>query len=125
MGSLKTLLVLLVLSPSASFAANGSLTSTFASCAGRYSAEVEHSWLTSDGQSEFHESRKQQFLDLIEALAPQDSDATFLNLRLVAKVAHADLLSTAAFSVDEERSEWALMRASSEIQFCSGFLLES
>lgn len=125
MSSLKTLIVLLVLSPMQSQATEGSVASVFAVCAGRFSAELEHAWLMRSEQASEIEHRRRQFVDLLDASVPPERQRSVLHQRIDAKVAHARLLSQAAFSDDPDRSEWAVRRARSEIAYCAGFLLKS
>jgi hypothetical protein len=42
----------------------------FAACAGRYAAEVEHAWLLRPGDSDDPESRRDAFVALLDAVAP-------------------------------------------------------
>ena len=125
MSGLKTLAVLLFVVPMPGRATDDPLVSVFASCAGRFSAEMEHAWLMQDAGSPQIENRRRQFIDLLNATVPLDQRRDALNLRIDAKVAHALLLSQAAFSVEADRSEWAVRRARSEIAYCTGLLLES
>ena len=122
---LKTLVLLLMIAPSLGRAADDGLLSAFASCTGRFSAELEHAWLTQNEQMDEIERRRSQFVDLLDATLPPDQGRHALNLRIDAKVAHAALLAQATFSKDRQRAQWALQRAESEIAYCRGFLLES
>lgn len=125
MGGLKTLVVLLLVGPMPGRATADPLVSAFASCAGRFSAELDHAWLMQDERSSLIEKRRRQFVDLLNATMRRDQQRDALNLRIDAKVAHAQLLSQAAFSDEADRSEWAVRRARSEIAYCTGLLLES
>ena len=121
---LKTFLIAVCLSSTMPAQAEP-LTHIFATCTGRFSAELEHAWLMQDERSSQIENRRRQFIDLLNATVPLDQRRDALNLRIDAKVAHALLLSQAAFSVEADRSEWAVRRARSEIAYCTGLLLES
>lgn len=123
MGGLKTLLVLLVVVPLTCRAAEDPIVATFAACTGRFSAELEHAWLMRDADAPAIERRREGFVDLLNAVLGSDRRPAALNLRLQAKVAHAALLSNAAFSGDPARSARARRRARSEIDYCTGFLL--
>lgn len=125
MSGLKTLLVVLLVSPVSGLASGNPLAVTFASCAGRLSAEIEHAWLIGDDRAGQLETRRARFVDLVNASATDTEDPNLLNRRIEAKVAHAQLLSLVAFSPDADRSAWALQRVRSEIAYCAGFLLES
>ena len=125
MGSLKTLLVLLLLLPTPLSAAMDTLSSTFAACTGRLSAELEHSWLVEVDNSDEIAHRRLQFIELLNATVAPDLRRQALYLRIDAKMAHAQLLTAATFSKDADRATWALKRARSEIDYCLGFLLDS
>jgi len=125
MSSLKTVLVLLLVLPMPCRATEDPLVSSFAVCAGRFSAELEHAWLVSDARADEIAHRRAQFIDLLIATVPDDQRRHALHLRIDAKVAHAQLLTVARFSRDADRSQWAVRRAESEIEYCTGLLLES
>ena len=125
MSSLKAILILLVLLPLPARATGDPLVSAFASCAGRFSAELEHAWLMQDARTDEIAHRRDAFIDLLNATVPDDRWQKALHLRIDAKVAHAQLLSAAAFSRDADRIRWAARRAKFEIDYCNGFLLES
>lgn len=125
MGGLRTFLVLLLFLPMPGRAAEDPLVYAFASCAGRFSAELEHAWLMSDRRATEIEHRRNLFIDLLNATVPPERQRDALSLRIDAKAAHARLLSQAAFAGDRDRSEWAVRRANSEIAYCTGFLRES
>lgn len=98
---------------------------TFASCTGRLSAELEHAWLMGDARGEDIAHRRQQFVDILSAIVPPTQRRDMLHLRIQAKIAHASLLSQSVFSDDAERATWALRRATAEVNYCAGFLLDS
>ncbi|NNE87123.1 MAG: hypothetical protein HKN27_03525 [Silicimonas sp.] len=125
MSGLKTVFVALLVLSQPLRAMDTPLIATFASCTGRFSAELEHAWLINDTRTAEIEHRRLQFIDLLDATVPPDARPDMLNLRIQAKVAHAGLLSQALFSQDADRSAWALRRAQSEISYCAGFLLDS
>lgn len=126
MSSLKILLALILVAPfPARATTDDALVSIFAACAGRFSAELEYAWLMNDGHADRIEHRRAQFIDLLHATVPSDRLRHTLHLRIDAKVAHAQLLTAAHFSDDADRSLWAVRRAKSEIDYCTGFLLES
>lgn len=124
MGDLRTSCVVL-LAFAAPLRAEADLVATFATCAGRFSAELEHAWLMRPDRADRIASRRAAFSDLLDAATAPDQRADALNLRIEAKAAHAGLLSHAAFSRDAEMAVWALKRARSELDYCTGFLLES
>lgn len=125
MSGLKTLLLVLLVLPMPGRAAEDPLVSAFATCAGRFSAELAHAWLMQDDRAPEIEHRRSQFVELLNAVVSSDGRRNALHLRIDAKVAHAGLLSQASFSSDADRSQWAIRRAKAEIDYCTGFLLES
>lgn len=125
MSSLKSLLVLFFVLPTPGRAAEDPLVSSFAACAGRFSAELEHAWLMNDARTDEIAHRRTQFIDLLEATVPDDRRRHALHLRISAKVAHAQLLTAVSFSRDADRSQWAVRRARAEIDYCTRFLLDS
>ena len=125
MGALRTLVLLLVVLPLPGRAADMPLANTFASCAGRFSAEMEHAWLIADDRADRFKDHRAAFIDLLEAVVASDGKRDALNWRIEAKIAHADLLSRATFSNDADQSAWALRRASANIALCETYLLKS
>jgi hypothetical protein len=124
MSGMKTLMFAVLLAPVPDLAAGGPLFSVFATCTGRYSAELEHAWLYGHEAPEEIGQRRQSFEHLLDAAMPDDQRASALDLRIQAKVAHAGLLSQAVLSDNADLSAWALRRARKEIAFCAGLLLE-
>jgi len=125
MSGSKIVLALLLLLPMQSRAAEDNPVSIFATCAGRFSAELEHAWLMQDRNISGIEHLRRQFIDLLNAAVPLDQRRPALHHRIQAKAAHAQLLSQASFSGDMVRSERAARRAKPEIARCTGVLLES
>ena len=125
MSVFKTLLILFFVVPMSGRAAEDPLVSAFASCAGRFSAELEHAWLLHTERISEIEDRRRRFINLLEATIPQDQHRLALSLRINAKAAHAQLLSQTTIADDADRSAWAIRRAQTEIDYCTGFLLES
>lgn len=124
MGGLKTLLAALVLAaPLAGPARAGDdLLRTFAQCAGRLSAEMEHSWLMGDG-ADLAEARRNAMVDLLEALIPPDRGRDVLAWRIDAKFAHAALLARATFNDDADDARWARQQAETYAGACNGLVL--
>lgn len=119
------MLAALLIAPVTGNATEQAWAPVFASCAGRYSAELEHAWLMQDDRATQIADHRRHFIDLIDATAPRAQLRDLLNVRIDAKLAHATLLSLATFSKDEDRALWALRRARSELAHCSGMLLKS
>jgi hypothetical protein len=100
----------------------------FAACAGRYSAEVEHTWLLRPDLSPTAEARRDAFLALLDAIEPDAIDDGVPPHRLMAtrieeKAAQAALLQRAAFHVDPLAKEAALSAAERRIATCGSWLL--
>ena len=126
MSGLKTLCLGLALTLSVAGAAQAldDLTREFAYCTGRYSAEMEHSWLINDPAAGDQEARRADFVALLEAVAPPDAGPAILNHRISAKVAQAALLTRASFAESSEIREQSRAQASLLLESCDGFLLQ-
>lgn len=74
----------------------------FADCTGRYTAVTEHLWLFDGPASEKTAARRDQFADLVGAVAPDTdvSAAIILGWRIEARAAQGALLSAATFRRD-------------------------
>jgi hypothetical protein len=100
----------------------------FAACAGRYSAEMEHDWLLRPAQSPAAEARRDAFLDLLEAVAPDAVDDGMpahlpLSTRIEEKAAQSALLHRATFHLDPIASDAARAAAEHRISDCGTWLL--
>ena len=98
---------------------------TFAACAGRYSAEVEHRWLVAPSDSAGPAQRRDAFLSLLDAVAP---DAGLPGHRLMAarieeKAMQAALLARATFHTDPSVAEAAGAAAGRRISACGAWLI--
>lgn len=96
---------------------------TFADCAGRLSATMEHQWLLSDPASDRTQAQRAAMLSLIEAIMAPNQAPDVLTWRIDAKQAHAILLDRATFNDDAEDAAWALSRAEQQVATCTGLLL--
>lgn len=99
----------------------------FASCAGRYSAAMEHAWLMGKDDTAA-QARRRQFLDLIDALRPAAFDAgltgpALLDARITAKFAQARLLQLATFHTDAARKRRAQAASRRAMAPCAALLL--
>ena len=124
MGILRTIVfsVLSLLSAGTALA-NDTPLHTFASCAGRLSAVMEHQWLMRDPASEQTKERRATMLALVDAIMAPEQDRDVLTWRVDAKQAHAVLLTRATFNTDRADAAWALRRAEAELAACTGLLL--
>ncbi len=126
MGILKTLLVSAMLAawtagPAPANNLNDPLI-VFAGCAGRFSAQMEHHWLM--GRDPSHvQQRRQDMIDLLEAIQPPGRGKEVLARRLEAKYAQAVLLQRAEFTADPVEADHARNHAISAIATCSALLL--
>ena len=121
---LKTFLVVACLTSSMPAQAEP-LTHIFATCTGRFSAELEHAWLMGHPETDSIAHRRAQFEDLLYAVATDGEHRDLLNRRINAKQAHAQILQQATFSTDSAQADWARRRVNMEIGYCASFLLES
>lgn len=125
MSSLKTfaLPVSFLITIAGSVHADNSLVKAFASCTGRYSAEMEHAWLVNDPKASDHELRRRGFVALLEAtVTPTDVRRT-LSYRVNTKHAHSLLLQVATFSSDASKAKTARDTASRLLEQCDLLLL--
>ncbi len=98
---------------------------TFAACAGRFSAQLEHAWLMGEGDFSETSHRRAQFVNLVDAATTHDQKRRALEVRIDAKMAHAQVLTRATFSISPEQQVWAARRAASNLQICTDLLLDS
>ena len=109
--------------PQAQAAMEDDLTKTFAYCAGRLSAEVEHAWLMGDADADRLEDRRDETLVLLAAVTEEVDSGPVLDLRIRAKQAHARLLLDASFHTDPEIAGRARRLAATRIRACASMLL--
>lgn len=95
----------------------------FATCTGRLSAEMEFQWLIGAPSGDRTQAQRDAFIDILDALAPQDDIGTILHQRISAKMAHAALLQTAQFGTDPDQSARAADRAAKLVQACTNLVL--
>jgi hypothetical protein len=88
------------------------------------SAQIEHHWLLSDKPTEQIEVQRAHLVDILDALVTPNSATQILSKRIDAKMAHATLLTQAAFSEDERQAAWAEKRAKQELLQCGTILLQ-
>ncbi|TCK99245.1 hypothetical protein BXY66_3746 [Shimia isoporae] len=95
---------------------------TFAGCTGRFSAEMEHSWLVADDRAEAFQSERQTFVSILEA-AMNTNHRAVLGHRIQTKHAHASLLAIASFSDDATRARTARLLANDYLEGCRSLIL--
>ena len=106
--------------------ADGDYFRMFASCAGRLSAEIEHSWLTQRPGTDILEDARDAFVSLAESVSVDaDDDHRAMSWRLNAKVAQAELLKRATFNSDAASAEWASKRADALASSCLAIVLQA
>jgi hypothetical protein len=72
----------------------------FATCAGRFSALMEHQWLTDGPASDQTAQQRAAMLSLVDAMLDPHDATRAMHWRITAKVAQAALLSRAHFAQD-------------------------
>ncbi|WP_143152678.1 hypothetical protein [Marivita hallyeonensis] len=87
-------------------------------CVGRMSAQIEHQWLFQDSPTDMMETQRAHLIDVLQALTTSANASKVLSGRIDAKMAHATLLTKAAFGRDERSARWAKQRALQAIQNC-------
>lgn len=95
---------------------------TFAQCTGRYSAQMEFSWLMGVEPTQVEQERD-AMIALLEAVTPREIARKALHARIEAKQAQAQLLTRSAFGNSHEDAKWALTRAELEISTCRALML--
>lgn len=95
----------------------------FADCAGRFSAEMEHSWLMGHDPAEVTRQRA-MMIDLVDAARPADAGPAILATRIEAKFAQAALLQRASFTQDPQQARQARATARAALERCL-FLMTS
>lgn len=130
MGALKTSVLSLMLSFGTSLAALPldvrEQAQSFASCLGRYSAQMEHEWLMGRDGADASE-RRRLFESLLDAIQMDAQDAglngsDILHIRIEAKFAQARLLQLATFSDDTRRAGQARLRAHALLGNCQALV---
>ena len=96
---------------------------TFANCAGRLTAQLEHEWLMSDPKAQITEQQRRQVIELLQAVQLPDHGRDVLMWRVAARAAHRSLLQRAAFSQDADDAVWAEKNAQRFVADCTAFLL--
>lgn len=96
---------------------------TFATCAGRLSAVMEHQWMFDGPASEHTEDLRDAVLELVEAAMPPERGSEVLHWRISAKVAQAALLTRATFNNDTRDAARARAQADRLARACMGLLL--
>lgn len=124
MSAVRTIfLLILCLTATRPASAREDLLYTFATCAGRFSALMEHQWLMSDPAADITEAERARMISILEAIVTPETEAHTLNIRIDAKVALATLLTRAAFNRDARDSVWATRRAETLIGTCRALML--
>jgi len=96
---------------------------TFATCAGRLSAQMEFEWMFDGPGSERTEAQRATMIGLMSSVMPADMGREVLSWRIGAKAAHSALLTRAAFSDEPEDAVWATRRAEALVSECTSMLL--
>nr|WP_170539807.1 hypothetical protein [Ruegeria arenilitoris] len=96
---------------------------SFAGCAGRFSAEMEHAWLLNDPKAQDYELLRGGFVSLLEATVTAEEAELVLSHRVNSKRAHARLLHTATFGSDITAASAARQTASDLLDQCSLLIL--
>lgn len=109
----------------APLAAHPDLQRTFAGCAGRYSAEMEHAWLMQDVRADHFEGRRATFVSLLEATADPATLPRMMHFRIEAKLAHRQLLTRISFGTAPGQVAQTERLAEKYLLVCDRLLLDS
>lgn len=107
---------------SVSHARSADTLSLFAQCAGRFSAEMEFSWLVGDQDSETPKQLRSYFVEMIDAVVTPEDGPDVLARRIESKMAHIALLSRARFSKNPTEIRIAAQTAERDVAFCRSML---
>lgn len=99
------------------------LMKTFAQCAGRLSAQMEHQWMFDGVASDQTKLRRAAVIDLLDSMVSRDDGRTVLHWRIDAKMAHASLLTRATFNTDTSDAKRAGQVAARLIAECDALML--
>ena len=94
----------------------------FATCAGRFSAEMEHDWLIG-GTGDAARATRAIFVALIDAASDPAQAAALLDTRIRAKHAQAVLLQQASFHTDRVLARRAQAMAQRQRRLCETMIL--
>lgn len=100
----------------------------FATCAGRFSATMEHQWLVDPEASEATAAQRAGFDDLVAAVTPDARawgvpEAMAMHWRVAAKAAQRELLMLASFGTDPRGAARARDLAAARLAECDGLLV--
>ena len=98
---------------------------TFAECAGRFSAEMEHAWLMNDPRADAFQEDRASFVVLTTASMAPDQGRSVLGHRIEVKLAHAALLQQATFATSDAHANAARATAQRHLASCRSLLLGS
>ncbi|MEL7026538.1 MAG: hypothetical protein AAGO57_04810 [Pseudomonadota bacterium] len=121
--SLSYLTVFLTVFFSSALSAEQNLMRDFATCTGRLSAEVEHSWLVATVQADRNAVMYANMASLLAAVTAPEDEIRARALRIDAKAAHSQLLLQSAFGWNAEQRQFAERRARELTMSCSALIL--
>ena len=102
--------------------AGDALLDTFATCAGRLSAQMEYEWMFDGPAAERTGAQRAAMVALLAAILPEGRGPEVLARRISAKAAHSALLTRATFG-DDPHAGWAARRAEVLVAECTALLL--
>ncbi len=106
-------------------AADSDIAFSFAECAGRFSAEMEHAWLLNDPAANAFEQDRASFVSLTDASLAPGQGRAILSHRIEVKLAHAALLQQSSFGTRPDRATMARRVADQHLSTCRTLLLGS
>ncbi len=103
--------------------AEQSLLRDFATCTGRFSAEVEHAWLMETDRAERNALLYANMAALLDSITSSDNAVRARAIRIDAKAAQAQLRLQSVFGWDRDQRVIAEQRADDLLRTCSALLL--
>jgi hypothetical protein len=95
----------------------------FAQCAGRLSAQMEFQWMFDGAASERTKIERQDVIDILDTMIPDDRGREVLHWRIEAKHAQAVLLHTSTFGQNQRQSQMAAKLALRHMNECRALMI--
>ncbi|MBL3702721.1 hypothetical protein GI582_08450 [Sulfitobacter sp. BDSS02] len=95
----------------------------FATCVGRFTALMQHQWLTGPQRSDETKRQQRQMIALLDAVTPPEDKRRAMSQRIQSKHAFISLLTRIRVSRDPAYKRWAQNRVERDINACRGLLL--
>ena len=95
----------------------------FATCVGRFTALMQHQWLTGPQRSDETRAQQRQMITLLDAVTPPEDKRRAMSQRIQSKHSFGSLLARIRASRDPAYARWARNRVERDIAACRALLL--